>query len=432
VQIWLEPVLAYSFNRMSWISPLANLAIVPSSSIVLASGILASSMAGLPICGAPLMRFAGFLASLLLSEAAWITKIPGAWQRCPTPSPGWIVGGILLLFVWRFFGWRRFRVPCVYIGILLACISCGSAPFWGPLSRERRSGFGARNDPMWSKNSPVLSFTFLDVGEGDSIAIRFPDNRRWLLDAGGLRQTLSLQQDNANAFDVGEAVVSRYFWHEWTTRLDRLVLSHTDADHSGGMPAIMKNFRVAELNYSPFGADRAILQNILNVASEKRIRLSPRRAGMEETLGPVTVRTIHPVQDLRDGSANENSVVLQFSFKRFTALLTGDLEKSGELAVLSQPINLHGQLLKVGHHGSRFGTSDDFLNRAQPRWAVVSVGRNNSFGHPSPQVLARLRRHGARPLLTSEDGAVTYETDGERYVIKTYIRGLVERGDLKK
>jgi competence protein ComEC len=429
VQIWLEPLLAHSFNRLSWIAPLANLVIVPFSSIVLGVGILASSAAGFPVCGPLLMQFAGFLASLLLSVATWITKIPGAWQRCPTPSIEWILAGICLLFIWRFFEWRRFWIPCSYIAVMLACLSCGSVPFFGALWRECRSALSIGNTPMWGKDASVLSFTFLDVGEGDSIAIRFPDNRQWLLDAGGLRQAFS-QKDEARTFDVGEAVVSRYLWHEWITKLDRLILSHTDSDHAGGIPAIMKNFRVAEFNYTSFGADRTMLEPVLGIAHENRIPVKLRRAGMEETLGPVTVRAIHPAGDLKEGSANENSLVLQFTYKHFTALLTGDLDKSGERAVLTRPVRLHSELLKVGHHGSRFGTSNAFLDRVQPRWAVVSAGRNNPFGHPSPEVLSRLRQHGARLFMTLKDGAITFETDGDRYAIRSFIRGILEQGEL--
>jgi competence protein ComEC len=431
VQIWLEPLLAYSFNRMSWISPLANLAIVPFSSIVLAAGIIASSAGGSPLCGPLMVRFAGLLASLLLSVAAWITKIPGAWQRCPTPSAGWILGGILLLFVWSFFKWRKFWIPCAYIGILLVCLSCGAVPFHEIL----RKGFGLaihnRKEEIWGRNASILSFTFLDVGEGDSIVIRFPDARVWLMDAGGLRMTPS-QEDNAHALDIGEAVVSRYLWHEWITRLDELIMSHTDSDHAGGMPSIMKNFRIATFNYSPSGADHAILDNILSIARSQGIRVNLRQAGTEEIVGLVRVRTIHPPSNSNLGSANENSLTLQFLFKHFSALLTGDLEKSGEREAIAQPINLHSELLKVGHHGSRFGTSNDFLDRTQPRWAIVSAGRNNTFGHPSPEVLARLLRHSARPILTLDEGAITFETDGEQYAIKTHIRGIIERGELKK
>jgi len=123
--------------------------------------------------------------------------------------------------------------------------------------------------------------------------------------------------------------------------------------------------------------------------------------------------------------------VLHISFGRFSALLTGDLEKSGEKRLVSQSINLHSLLLKVAHHGSRFGTTDALLGRVQPQWAVVSVGRNNPFGHPSRETMERIRRHGARSFLTMNAGAVRFETDGRRYVIRSHKWGVLERGILE-
>jgi competence protein ComEC len=129
-------------------------------------------------------------------------------------------------------------------------------------------------------------------------------------------------------------------------------------------------------------------------------------------------------------TTNENSAVLEFTFHRFTALLTGDLEKSGEAAVLSQRDGVKADLLKVAHHGSRSGTSNRFLDQAQPRWAVISVGRNNPFGHPSHETLSRLWTHGLRPFLTVNEGAITFETDGRRYLLRSHVNGLLEHGDL--
>lgn len=429
VQIWLEPLLAHSFNRISWIAPLANLAIVPFSSIVLAAGIIASFTAGMPHFGPLIAGLAGSLASLLLSAAAWITKVPGAWQRCPTPSSAWVLGGILLFFFWTFFEWRKLWLPCGCMVILLACLSCGSVPLVGNLLGGFRESMESGNAGTWPRNAQVLGFTFLDVGEGDSILIRFPDKQMWLIDAGGMRLMPS-SEGSSNAFDIGEAVVSRYLWHQWITKLDRLVLSHTDMDHAGGIPAIMKNFRIAKFNYSPRGSDAAILDRLLKLAGERRIRAIPQQAGMEERIGSVKVRTLHPPMDSQLVTANENSVALHFSYRRFSAFLTGDLEKSGEQHVLLQPGDLQSSLLKVAHHGSRSGTSDDLLSRTKSLWAVLSVGRNNPFGHPSSEVLNRLRRRGIRPILTMDDGAVTFETDGDRYAIRTHIGGLLERGKL--
>jgi competence protein ComEC len=429
VQLWLEPLLAFSFNRMSWISPLANLVIVPFSSVVLAAGITASLANGLPLFGPAMITLAGSLASHLLHCAALITAMHGAWQRCPTPSPVWVLGGIVLLLIWSFLEWRRFWIPCAYIVALLAFLACSSMPLLKGLYREGRDTLRNPNAPIWERNASILSFTFLDVGEGDSIVICFPDKQIWLLDAGGLRLAPSYEE-NSYAFDIGEAVVSRYLWQKWIPQIDRLILSHADQDHAGGIPAVVKNFRVSKLGYALNKPD-AVLDRILKIARERRVTAGLLRAGMEEQAGAVSVRVLHPRSDSTLLSSNENSIVLKFSYGNFTALLTGDLEKAGEREVLAKEEDLHSSLLKVAHHGSRWGTTHALLDRAQPRWAVVSVGRNNPFGHPSREAMARLLQRRVQPFLTLDEGAITIETDGSRYAIKSYVRGILEEGSIK-
>jgi competence protein ComEC len=426
VQLWLEPLLAFSFNRMSWISPLANLVIVPFSSVVLAAGITASLANGLPFFGSALIALAGSLASHLVHWAALITTMRGAWQRCPTPSPVWVLGGILLLLIWSFFEWHWFWIPCVYIVTLLAFLACSSMPLWSGLYREGRDILRNPYAPIWERNASILSFTFLDVGEGDSIVICFPDKRIWLLDAGGLRLAPSYEE-NSYAFDIGEAVVSRYLWQKWIPQIDRLILSHADQDHAGGIPAVVKNFRVSQLGYAMNKPD-AVLEGILKIARERRVPVGLLHAGMEEQAGEVSVRVLHPRPDSTLLSSNENSIVLKFSYGKFSALLTGDLEKSGEREILAKEENLHSHLLKVAHHGSRWATTHALLDRTQARWAVVSVGRNNPFGHPSREAMSRLLQHGVQPFLTLDEGAITFETDGSRYAIKSHVRGILEQG----
>ena len=428
VQAWLEPLLACYFNRLSWISPLANLVIVPFSSVVLCAGAAVSIAAGLPAIGSVLSDISGSLASLLLACAVRITAIAGAWQRCPTPTLPWILAGIVALFAWGFFRWRRFWIPCTGIALVLASLSVGSVSVIGILLKEFRHLVQAPNEEFWDKNAPVLSLTFLDVGEGDSTVIRFPDSRVWIVDAGGIGQSPS-EEEGVQGFDVGEAVVSRFLWHYWICRIDRLVLSHSDLDHAGGTAALMRNFRIGRLDHAQTGSDR-IITAILKTARERQIPIGHFRTGNKESAGSVEVHVLHPPGSAILGSTNEASVVLKFSYKRFSALLTGDLEKSGEALVLSSPGSIHCRLLKVAHHGSRSGTSNMFLDRTQPRWAVISAGRNNPFGHPSKETLARLRSHSVWPLLTTEEGAITMETDGERYLIKSYANGVLERGEL--
>jgi competence protein ComEC len=426
VQIWLDPILACHFNRISWISPISNLVVVPLFSVVLSVGIIAAVAANISLFGPALIRLAGSLASLLLSCAVRTTEMKGAWQRCPTPSAAWVLAGVLLLFFWSSFGWRRFWAPCSAIAVMMGCLSYGSVPVVGEAISEFRCLFFNSKEGTWRRNASILSFTFLDVGEGDCTVIRFPDMRVWVLDAGGLRQPHS-QEDSAYGFDIGEAVVSRYLWHAWINRIDRLILSHPDIDHAGGIPAVMQNFRNGRFDYSQSGPD-AIISAILNIAQQRQIAALRPHRGNEETIGPVKIRVLHPPANSPFNSTNENSLVLELSFKSFSALLTGDLEKSGENEFISQPGISRCCLLKVAHHGSRWGTSNSFLDRIQPHWAVISVGRNNPFGHPSQETLSRLRQHGVHSLLTVDEGAVTFETDGDSYVLRSYVNGILDRG----
>jgi competence protein ComEC len=173
-----------------------------------------------------------------------------------------------------------------------------------------------------------------------------------------------------------------------------------------------------------------ILSNILEVARQKKLATRQVHAGMEENTGLVKVNILNPPPNSNLGSTNENSVVLGFNYRKFSALLTGDLERSGETGFLSRVDGMRFILLKTAHHGSRWGTSDAFLDRIQPRWAIVSVGRNNPYGHPSKEVLQRLARHGVRSILTSDCGAVMFETDGYKYVCSSYAAGVLEKGEL--
>jgi competence protein ComEC len=415
VQIWLEPLLAYYFNRLSWISPLANLVIVPFSSLVLSAGVVSSLAMTFPAIGTSLVQLAGWLAAQLLYCTCRISMLSGAWQRCPTPSIIWVGAGLMLLFAWSFFQLRRFWIPCACICALLAALSCG----WRPAPyRNKESGW---------KGDSLLKLTFLDVGEGDSAIISFPNGQHWAIDAGGLRQSPSWEE-SSRTFDIGEAVVSRYLWHEWITKLDCLILSHPDLDHAGGVPTLIENFRVDRLNFSP--ANDAILDAVLRVAREKKVRLNMVRSGMEERLGEVTIRIFSPAENSTLVSANDNSIVLGIYYGRFSAIFTGDLEKVGESEILNHSWDLRTFLLKIAHHGSRSGTSDSFLDRTKPLWAVISAGRNNPFGHPSKQVLERLLKHGARPVMTLDQGAVTFETDGVRYSVKSHVAGIVSQQTL--
>jgi competence protein ComEC len=425
VQVWLEPVLAYYFNRLSWVAPAANLAVVPLSSLVLAAGMTAGAVTSMTSQAWPAFRVAGFCSSLLQDVNRWFSGLPGAWQRCPTPPALWVIAGLLLVFLWCFLRWRRLWIPCAFIGLEIACLALADLR---TLRQTSAALVPSSCRSVYPSSALPLRLSFLDVGQGDSIVIQFPDARAWLIDAGGLR-TDSPQPEDASPFDTGEALVSRFLWSRWIVSLHRATLTHPHQDHAGGMPAVLGNFPTGRLDYGDAG-NEPTQARILEAARVAHVPVHAVAAGEECNVAGVEVRVLSPPGKGPFRSLNDGSVMLHLRFGRFSALLAGDLEGTGETEVLAREHDLRSPLLKVGHHGSRNTTLDPFLERVQPRWAVISAGRRNPFQNPSPETMLRLLRHGARLLLTMDQGAIFFETDGTSYILRSHALGILEQGVL--
>ncbi len=456
VQVWLEPLLAYHFNRISWVAPLANIFVLPLASAVLACGAAGVCLAGILPLADGLLAAAAQLSRLLFDLAFRISDIPGAWMRCVTPGGVPVTVILLSLFAWFVLDWRKKWIPCISAVTLLALLAAqvppiqyfhaaisrhgpqpvpeGTSQDQGsenlepcPLQREKRH---IRPPVLTTGQAPDrLELTILDVGQGDATVVRFPDASTWVVDAGGTRLDES-DEESGPRFDIGEAVVSRYLWHEWIRRLDLLVVSHAHMDHGGGMPALIRNFRTAAIVCN---GDRqeVVMRRILVAAAERMTPIVTLSSGYDTLVGGVRVRVLNASQVGSPRTGNDSSLVLQLIFGRFSALLTGDIEKASETNITTRwQCGIRSDLLKVAHHGSRTSTSDMFLNYVRPRWAVISASRNNPFGEPAREVVLRLTRRGIRPLSTMDQGAITLETDGERYTLKSFVGGDLESGIL--
>jgi competence protein ComEC len=278
-------------------------------------------------------------------------------------------------------------------------------------------------------SSGILELTFLDVGQGDSTVIRFPDSQVWVVDGGGTRISAP-EESRLPTFDVGEAVVSRYLWYLWVRRLDHLILSHPHQDHAGGLSALLRNFSVGDFSYG-YAGDDPILARIKAIAGSRGVQAHRISSGGIWHEGPVRVIALSPAEGIGAHSANDSSVVLHLTYSRFSAMLPGDVERTmeGEL-ISSWHDRLRSDLVKVAHHGSSSSTTDAFLDRVRPRWAIISAARNNPFGNPAPAVVLRLARRGALPLLTMDHGAITLATDGVKYVLASHVAGVLSSGTL--
>jgi competence protein ComEC len=266
-----------------------------------------------------------------------------------------------------------------------------------------------------------LEVTAIDVGQGDSLLVVSPYGRAMLIDAGGPTgaaanaENASDSGSEDSAFDVGEQVVSSYLWSRQIRRLDVVALTHAHSDHMGGMPAVLRNFRPREL-WVAVDPNSAPYRALLEEAAARGIRVRHLRAGDRLPWDGVDISVLAPTPSYANPGPpiNNDSLVMRMNFGQSSALLEGDAEAPSEhlmttaaLSGLGLPVG-PDTLLKVGHHGSRTSTTPEFLALAAPQDAVISVGTNNTFGHPRPEIVQRLHDAHARVFRTDQAGLTTF------------------------
>ena len=246
----------------------------------------------------------------------------------------------------------------------------------------------------------TLRIVAIDVGQGDAIALRTPRGRWFLVDAG---------PRGFGGSDAGLTRVVPYLHGQGARRLEAIVLTHPDEDHAGGLASVLRHVPAGAVLGPGFSGGQS--GHMDGAAEARRARIPWRRAAAGDawTVDGVDFEVLSPARGGPSGhsaasSPNEWSVVLRVSFGGFSALLMGDADAAVESRLLDRgPVTL----LKVGHHGSRTSTSEDFVRAVSPGYALIPVGARNRYGHPDPAVLARLARAGAHVYRTDLDGTVT-------------------------
>lgn len=266
---------------------------------------------------------------------------------------------------------------------------------------------------LWPEHAIVspgmMEVTAIDVGQGDSIFIAAPDGATMLIDAGGPVGGVTEAAEATSRFDIGEEVVSPYLWSRRFRRLDIVALSHAHSDHMGGMPAILRNFRPRELWVS-IDPNSDAYRSLLNEAKDLGVTVRHFYAGAQVAWGGTLITMLAPETGYvnpRD-PVNNDSLVMQMQYGDASVLLEGDAEAPSEREMLAHGRIAPVTLLKVGHHGSRTSTTQEFFNAAAPKDAVVSVGKGNTFGHPRYEVIERIAEARAKLYRTDEFGLTTF------------------------
>ena len=235
-----------------------------------------------------------------------------------------------------------------------------------------------------------LRIYFIDVGQGDSTLIVTPQNKRILIDSGG-----SLN------YDVGNEILLPYLLNRGIKRIDYIIISHFDTDHVGGLLEIIKELKVGKIIISKQAENSKNFQEFIKIVKEKNINViivgaSDARPQILQIEKDIYFDILWPIDSklIAENSLNNNSIVCKLHYKKISMLFTGDIEEVAERGILKEYENnlsiLNSTILKTAHHGSKTSSTQEFLKAVSPKIALIGVGKNNKFGHPSGEVIKKM------------------------------------------
>jgi competence protein ComEC len=394
------PMIAY-FHRLSLTGLSANIVVIPLLSLVVPLG-----FASIVAAWHPLATVTKILLQWAELVAGWHVHFEPAWRM--TAIPVWVSVAFAISLMLLAFAVRRARVHrSRWIAAALAC----SLALFATICRQ----------PWKPDIQPhVLELTAIDVSQGDSLLLVFPDGETMLVDAGGFPGMGRMVRKPQ--LDMGEDVISPYLWSRRIRRIDYAVLTHGHSDHMGGLAAILDNFRPRALwiGAEPETEEWKKIQH--HAAMDHVPIVSLNRSTPAILIGGAHLRVLAPSLDYTPGDTaqNNDSLVFEVTYGHKTLLLTGDAERPVEDELVATGDLGPVTLLKVGHHGSRTSSSEEFLDRVNPRFAVISDGYKNQFHHPHPDVLKRLAERHAAIFRTDQRGLITFRTDGNNVSIETF------------
>lgn len=396
-QAGVLPILVLCFSRVSVVSLLSNLFVVPLTGITTVMGMISVILDNI---SHKLGELTGYVLQALLHLILLVTNAFASVPWAELNMKHWNILLVLLYYT------------------LLVITGCSSAGFFTRHKSKAAACLFLMGAILLVQSfiPGKLKVTFIDVGQGDSALIKTPGGATMLIDGGGSYNEL-------DTLYIGQSVIFPVLMQERIGKLDYVIVTHADADHMYGILTLMDIFPVKKAvlpDYNEAIKDFSRLIELCREMGTEIVFLSESdKINLDED---TEIEILYPVKGA-SGYSNLNNVSLcgMLKYKQFQVLFTGDMEKEAENILLKNSPDLDCDVLKVSHHGGKNGTSGMFLNASCPEAAVISVGINN-YGHPSKDVLDRLYEADTKVYKTLECGAVIVESDGLRYRIKTWLK----------
>lgn len=306
------------------------------------------------------------------------------------------------------------------LGYLIVIFFVSCALVWSAIAIDYRQGELAVGAPA-EDAPPYLVVAFLDVGQGDAIFIRTPDDYTVLIDGGE-------RGNEYSPFDAGREVVLPFLKKHGVEKLDTVVLTHAHSDHVGGLLEVLRNIKVGEILDPGEPYPSATYKTFLKIIKQKKIKYrvvaDPKFAPVQNWGNHVFAQVLGPKTLARgtDSDTNNNSVVIYMRYGKTSFLFTGDGESELESEIIRYRDQLRCTVMKIPHHGSDTSSSPRFMKLVRPKYGVIMVGRGNKFGLPSPQVCEEYVEMGTKLVRTDYNGTVIFISNGEE------VRLFKERG----
>ena len=365
----LIPIMIYKYNTISFTFVISN---------VLASGLLGVIiMLELIACIIkikPIFVLLDISLSLLQKIANFCSKIPFSNVYVTTKTVFLVLAIYLIIFL--VIKRKKKSIPIIILFIFV--FTCFARIYnYNTLEKD------------------ILQIKFIDVGQGDCTLL-INKGKTLMIDTGG---------STSSSYDVGENIVHKYLLYKGINKIDYLMLSHFDADHCQGAIFLLKNMKVKNLIISIQPENSEFYEEITNICIQKNTNIMYVKKGNKFKIANLDIEILHPNNNfIAENTLNNNALVCKINYYNFKMLFTGDIEKIAENQLLDE--ELSADLLKVGHHGSKTSTTQEFLNKVNPQIALIGVGENNKFGHPNDGVIKRLQDKGIKIFRTDLNGEI--------------------------